>query len=62
MVFVRELKAMAKQRGLRGYSRMRKAELIALLDNNQPDDKNKPTVVDNNELKVVPTAAVGKYI
>lgn len=30
---VAELKAMAKQRGLKGYSTLKKAELIALLDN-----------------------------
>ena len=30
---VTELKAMAKQRGLKGYSTLKKAELIALLDN-----------------------------
>ena len=30
---VSELKALARERGLRGYSRMRKAELIALLQN-----------------------------
>ena len=31
---VEELKAIARERGLRGYSRLRKAELIALLQNN----------------------------
>jgi len=30
---VAELKAIAKQRGLKGYSTLKKAELIALLDN-----------------------------
>ena len=33
---VTELKALARDRGLRNYSRMRKAELIALLQNNPP--------------------------
>ena len=31
---VTELKALARDRGLRNYSRMRKAELVALLQNN----------------------------
>ena len=33
---VAELKALTRERGLRGYSRLRKAELIALLQNNPP--------------------------
>ena len=33
---VAELKSLARERGLRGYSRLRKAELIALLQNNPP--------------------------
>ena len=33
---VAKLKALARERGLRGYSRLRKAELIALLQNNPP--------------------------
>ena len=35
-VRVTELKALARDRGLRNYSRMRKAELVALLQNNPP--------------------------
>ena len=35
-VRVPELKALARERGLRGYSRMRRAELITLLQNNPP--------------------------
>ena len=31
-----ELKALARDRGLRNYSRIRKAELVALLQNNPP--------------------------
>ena len=33
---VAELKALMREHGLRGYSRLRKAELIELLRNNQP--------------------------
>ena len=33
---VMELKAPARDRGLRNYSWMRKAELVALLQNNPP--------------------------
>ena len=33
---VTELKALARDCGLRNYSRMRKAELVALLQNNDP--------------------------
>ena len=32
---VAELKALTRERGLRGYSRMRKAEIIELIRNNQ---------------------------
>ena len=33
---IKELKSLARDRGLRNYSRMRKAELVALLQNNPP--------------------------
>ena len=33
---VGELKALTRERGLRGYSRMRRAELVALLQDNPP--------------------------
>ena len=39
---VAELKAFARERGLRGYSRLRKAELIALLQNNPPAPRTRP--------------------
>ena len=32
---VTELKALARERGLRGYSQMRKADIIELISNNQ---------------------------
>ena len=39
-----ELKSLAGDRGLRNYSRMRKTELVALLQNNPPpEDPRAPT-------------------
>ena len=38
---VTELKALARDRGLRNYSRMRKAELVALLQNNPPPSRSR---------------------
>ena len=37
---VTELKALARDRGLRNYSQMRKAELVALLQNNPPPSQS----------------------
>ena len=36
-----ELKSLARDRGLRGYSRMRKAELVALLQNSHPPGQSR---------------------
>ena len=36
-----EFKSLARDRGLRNYSRMRKAELVALLQNNPPPGHNR---------------------
>ena len=38
-----ELKSLARDRGLRNYSRMRKAELVALLHNNPPPGQSRAT-------------------
>ena len=38
---VMELKALARDRELRNYSRMRKAELVALLRNNPPPSRSR---------------------
>ena len=38
---VLELKALARDRGLRNYSRMRKAELVALLQNNGTPERSR---------------------
>ena len=35
-----ELKSLARDRGLRNYSQMRKAELVALLQNNPPPSRS----------------------
>ena len=37
---VPELKALTRERGLRSYSRMRKPELVALLQNNPPPSQS----------------------
>ena len=39
-----ELKSLARDRGLRNYSRMRKAELVALLQNNPPPGQSRASV------------------
>ena len=39
---VTKLKALARDRWLRNYSRMRKAELVALLRNNPPPSRSSP--------------------
>ena len=36
-----ELKSLTRDRGLRNYSRMRKAELVALLQNNPPPGQSR---------------------
>ena len=38
---VTELKALARDHGLRNYSQMRKAELVALLQNNPPPGQSR---------------------
>ena len=43
---VAELKVISRERGLRGYSRLRRAELIALLQNNPPPPAPEPGLQD----------------
>ena len=38
-----ELKTLAREHGLRGYSRLRKAELIAFLQDNAPQEPQGPS-------------------
>ena len=40
---VEELKALARERGLRGYSQLRKSGLIDLIRNNPPPPVSQPT-------------------
>ena len=52
---IHELKSLARYRGLRNYSRMRKAELVALLQNNPGDQGpilNKKWIYLNNKKLV----------
>ena len=44
-----ELKCLARDRGLRNYSRMRKAELVALLQNNPFNDECVSRVRDRSD-------------
>ena len=50
-----ELKALARESGLRGYSQLRKAELIAFLQNNEhqaqrpPPEPNRPSQMSTLE-------------
>ena len=50
---VKELKGLAKEAGIKGYSKMKKAELIAVLENNKSNNKGEETMttVNNNNTK-----------
>ena len=49
-----ELKALARDRGLRNYSRMRKAELVALLQNNPPPGQSRTSAASTPRTRPPP--------
>ena len=57
-----ELKSLARDRGLRNYSRMRKAELVALLQNNPtPGQNHTSTAPTPHTGPPPPTQTFGTY-
>ena len=50
-----ELKSLARERRLRGYSRMRKAELVALLQNNPPPSQSRASAAPTLHTKPPPS-------
>ena len=51
---VPELKSLARDRGLRNYSRMRKAELVALLQNNPPPGQSRTSAAPTASTRPPP--------
>ena len=49
-----ELKSLARDRGLRNYSRMRKAELVALLQNNPPPGQSRTSAAPTPHTRPPP--------
>ena len=49
-----ELKSLARDRGLRNYSRMRKAELVALLQNNPPPGQSRASAAPTPRTRPPP--------
>ena len=51
-----DLRALVKEQGLRGYSRLNKAELITFIWNNlQPRPPPRPTPTPKPALRLIPT-------
>ena len=51
---VMELKALARDRGSRNYSRMRKAELVVLLQNNPPPGQSRASAAPTPRTRPPP--------
>ena len=49
-----ELKSLAREHRLRGYSRMRKAELVALLQNSPPPSQSRAGAAPTPHTRPIP--------
>ena len=56
-----ELKSLARDRGLRNYSRLRKAELVALLQNNPPPGQSRASAAPTPHTRPLPSPQMATW-